>query len=63
MGCLAWKSFDLSVTPNLLWCLSLSLSQFLLDTQANGKRRDSMQNIIKGEEEGTGGESGNLESY
>jgi hypothetical protein len=46
MGWPSWKSFDLSVTPNLLWA---SLSQLLLDTQANGKERDSMQNIIKGE--------------
>jgi len=46
MGCPSWKSFDLSVTPNLF---GGSLSQLLLDTQANGKERDSRQNIIKGE--------------
>jgi len=48
MGCPSWKSFDLSVTPNLLW-VSLPITT---GHTSQWKERDSMQNIIKGKGRG-----------
>jgi hypothetical protein len=57
MGCPSWKSFDLSVTPNLLW-VSLPITT---GHTSQWKRKGFHAKHNK--REGQGGESGNLESY